>query len=95
MSLTYANGPGYYTHMSNEGRVNLTAVYISNLSRRQYDYLHPGTVPMGSETHAGDDVGVFASGPWANLFVGTFEQHLIPHFMAYSACIGDGLTACH
>lgn len=49
---------------------------------------------QGSETHAGDDVGVFASGPWANLFTGVLEQNVIPHFMAYAACIGNGLTAC-
>lgn len=94
MTLTYANGPGYYVHMNGEGRVNLTSVDLSNLSRRQYIFRHPGTVPMSSETHAGEDVGVFASGPFANLFVGNLEQHLIPHFMAYAACIGNGLKAC-
>ncbi|KAG4071400.1 hypothetical protein HA402_011554 [Bradysia odoriphaga] len=89
MTLTYANGPGYMYHRNDEGRLNLTGVGITN-----YDFMHPATVPMGSESHAGDDVGIFASGPWAHLFTGVLEQNVIPHFMAYAACIGNGRTAC-
>ena len=35
-----------------------------------------------SETHAGDDVGIYAQGPWAHLFHGVIEQNLIYHVMA-------------
>lgn len=51
-------------------------------------------VPLQSETHGGDDVAIFARGPYAHLFAGVLEQNTIPHFMAYAACIGDGLKAC-
>ncbi|KAG4070667.1 hypothetical protein HA402_013587 [Bradysia odoriphaga] len=89
MILSYANGPGYTHHTTAEGRFNLTTMGITG-----YNFMHPATLPMSSETHAGDDVGVFASGPWAKLFTGVLEQNVIPHFMAYAACIGNGLTAC-
>jgi alkaline phosphatase len=46
------------------------------------------------DTHGGDDVGIYALGPYSHLFEGVIEQHIIPHIMAYAACIGDGLTAC-
>lgn len=89
MTLTYANGPGYGDHINNEGRVNLTTMTTSN-----YNFRHPATVPLGSETHGADDIGVYASGPCANLFSGVYEQHIIPHLMAYAACIGNGMKAC-
>jgi alkaline phosphatase len=44
---------------------------------------------MRSETHGGEDVPVYAQGPWSHLFIGTMEQHTIAHKMAYAACWGD------
>lgn len=58
------------------------------------EYKFPAMVPLSSETHGGDDVGVFASGPWAHLLSGVIEQNVIPHVMAYASCVGEGLTAC-
>jgi alkaline phosphatase len=52
-------------------------------------------VPLSYETHGGDDVAIFARGPYSHLFNGVLEQNTIPHFMAFAACIGDGLTACN
>lgn len=46
------------------------------------------TAPRNSETHGGDDVGVYASGPWSHLFIGSYEQSNIPIAMAYAAKIG-------
>lgn len=42
---------------------------------------------MDGETHGGDDVMVFARGPWAHLFTGNFEQNEIPIAMAMAAGI--------
>jgi alkaline phosphatase len=50
---------------------------------------------MEYETHAADDVVVFAIGPWSHLFTGAYEQNVIPHFAAFASCIGDGMTACN
>ncbi|XP_005176705.2 membrane-bound alkaline phosphatase [Musca domestica] len=82
--LSYANGPGYSkTFSSKTGRRDL----------RQYDnqdaeYRFMATVPMGSETHGAEDVGVFASGPMAHYFSGNYEQSNIPAVMAHIANIG-------
>jgi hypothetical protein len=40
------------------------------------------------ETHGGEDVPIYSSGPMSFLFTGTVEQSYIAHAMAYSACIG-------
>ena len=57
-------------------------------------YKYPSMVPLTSETHGGDDVAIFARGPYAHLFTGVLEQNTLPHFMAFASCIGDGLSAC-
>jgi alkaline phosphatase len=41
-------------------------------------------VPLSSETHAGDDVAVYAWGPQAHLLTGTVEQNLIYHVFAHA-----------
>jgi len=48
------------------------------------DYLQQALIPMGSETHSGEDVMVFAQGPWAHLFGGTIEQNVIFHVMNHA-----------
>ncbi|XP_055528518.1 membrane-bound alkaline phosphatase-like [Wyeomyia smithii] len=91
MTLTYANGLGFYDHIDveNKGRMD-----IRNMDTTADYFRYPATVPVELETHGGEDVTVYASGPWAHLFTGTYEQHAIPHIMAYASCIGDGLKAC-
>ncbi|EAT45423.1 AAEL003317-PA [Aedes aegypti] len=91
MTVSYANGLGYYDHVDAEKG---TRRNISHLDTTKDDFRFPATVPLKSETHAGEDVAVYASGPWAHLFTGTYEQNTIPHMMAYAACIGGGLKAC-
>uniref|UniRef100_A0A6M2E0I5 alkaline phosphatase n=1 Tax=Xenopsylla cheopis TaxID=163159 RepID=A0A6M2E0I5_XENCH len=88
-TLNYANGPGYDTHFKDNGRQDFTKV----VNTSDADYVAPATAPLYLETHGGDDVAVFANGPWAHLFTGTYEQNLIPHLMAYAANI-DGGTSC-
>lgn len=54
------------------------------------DYRFPTTYYLESETHGGEDVAVYARGPWAHLLVGVFEQTVIPHVMSFAAKIGPG-----
>jgi alkaline phosphatase len=42
-------------------------------------------VPLSSETHAGEDVGVYAMGPGAHLVTGTNEQSFLFHVMDFAA----------
>ncbi|XP_011300828.1 membrane-bound alkaline phosphatase-like isoform X2 [Fopius arisanus] len=87
LTLSYANGPGYKTTIAGV-RHNIDNDNIADMK-----YIYPGTVPLELETHGGDDVAIFASGPWSHLFTGTIEQSSIPHFLAYASCIRQG-SAC-
>lgn len=82
-TMGYANGPGRSATFANGARVNLRTVDLKNPLRRAST-----TVQLSSETHAADDVGVYASGPWSHLFTGSYEQNNLPLMMAYAAKIG-------
>ncbi len=71
-TLGYANGPG----VRKGGRVDLTNVDTANL-----EFLQEALVPLGSETHGGEDVAVFARGPRGHLVRGSMEQNWIFHVM--------------
>ena len=89
--LSYANGMGYNKHfdVASSKRVDPNSVLTG-----EPNDVFPATVPLSSETHGGEDVAVFASGPWSHLFTGVYEENAIPHMMAYAACVGEGLKAC-
>lgn len=91
MTLSYDGGPGYGVHVNRTTgeRVNPLSVNMTGK-----DALFPGTIPLGSETHSGEDVVVYASGPSSQLFGGIMEQNVLPHIMAYAACIGSGQQLC-
>jgi len=62
------------------GRVDLRAVDTTA------EGFHPPTlVPLGGETHGGEDVAVYASGPGSSLLDGVIEQHVIYHVMNLAA----------
>jgi alkaline phosphatase len=78
--LSYGNGPG---HLNPNRIVNLTEEVVDDSN-----YMYESAVHKSYETHGGEDVAIYASGPLAYLFDGTVEQSHIAHVMAYSACIG-------
>lgn len=82
-TLSYANGPGYAQTYDQTGRRDLTNDNFGDINR-----LYSATAPLKSATHGGEDVGVYANGPWAHLFTGSYEQNEIPVAMAYAAKIG-------
>jgi len=59
------------------GRPTLTSALVTNPN-----YLQEAIIPLGSETHAAEDVAIFAYGPQAHLFHGVVEQNVIYHVMA-------------
>lgn len=92
-TLSYANGPGFADNVFNQnGATKRKNLKLINMKRK--DYKFPTMVPLESETHGGDDVAVFASGPYAHLFTGVYEQNFIPHALGYAACLGGRKTAC-
>lgn len=70
-TLGYTNGPGAL-----DSRPDLSFVDVAGL-----DYQQEARVPLSSETHSGEDVGIYAVGPQAHLFQGTLEQNVIFHVM--------------
>lgn len=90
LTLSYANGPssGLYSHKGKRDDLS----QVKNVGEKDFQY--PSLVPLQFETHGGDDVAIFARGPWSHLFTGVVEQNNIPHFMAYAGCIGSGLKSC-
>ena len=93
MTLSYANGKKYFDYTmanaSNPGeasRVFLPDV-IDDFNSFTLEY--PSGAFRNSETHGGDDVGIFARGPFAHLFHRTHEQTHIANVMMYAACLGQ------
>ncbi len=93
-TLSYANGPGYtgasdqqpegpkkYPHNVSGVQVSTTRPDLRDIDTEDHDFMQEAGVPMGSETHGGDDVGIWARGPGANAVRGTVEQSVIFHFM--------------
>lgn len=50
-------------------------------------------VPLSMETHSGEDVAVYATGPGAHLATGTLEQSVIFHIMNYAADLTERARA--
>ncbi len=85
-TLTYANGPGSILNKGksegdddgghNIGRARLTAEQVTDK-----DFQQQAVIPLGSETHGGQDVTIYANGPHAYLFGGVVEQSYIFHVM--------------
>ncbi len=77
-TLGYQNGPGVTAATLASGvRPDLSSVDTTSLN-----FLQQAAIPLaGSETHAGEDVGIWARGPKAYLVRGSMEQNWIFHIM--------------
>ncbi|CAF2795528.1 unnamed protein product [Rotaria sp. Silwood2] len=78
--ITYGNGPNF--------AATRNKTYFDSIDFNGTEYKWPAAIPMLEATHSGEDVAVFAQGPWSHLFIGTMEQNTIAHKMAYAACWG-------
>ncbi|KAL4698128.1 hypothetical protein H8957_000934 [Semnopithecus entellus] len=85
-ALLYGNGPGYV--ITDGARPDVTESESGSPEYRQQS-----AVPLDEETHAGEDVAVFARGPQAHLVHGVQEQSFVAHVMAFAACL-EPYTAC-
>lgn len=74
-TLSYANGPNQY--LEDDG----SREDLSTYDTTDPDFLQPALVPMsaGGETHAGEDVAIYAAGPRAHMIGGVVEQSYIAH----------------
>ncbi|MGD2132627.1 MAG: alkaline phosphatase [Maricaulaceae bacterium] len=80
-TLGYSNGPGA---LEAHPRPDLSDVDVEALDFRQQS-----TVPLGSETHGGEDVAIYAWGPGAEAVRGTLEQNVIFHILARAAGLAE------
>jgi alkaline phosphatase len=79
-TVGYGNGPGAWK--DGTPRPDVTTVDTNDV-----DYIQQATWARGSETHAGEDVTIWAAGPGAWLFQGTVEQSYIFHVIDYAASL--------
>lgn len=90
-TISFANGAGYatnndaHTQEHRAGRVQ----DMSAVNTEDPDFHQEVMVPLTAETHAGEDVAIFAGGPNAHLFHGIQEQSYIYYVMEDAM----GLTA--
>ena len=90
-TLGYTNGLGYRNlgDVTNSDASYLAAPDTGRKDITDVDTTTPGyhqeaLVPLGSETHSGEDVGIYAKGPGAFLVNGTNEQSIIFHVMDFA-----------
>jgi alkaline phosphatase len=76
-TLGYHNGPGW-RDASKAGRARPD---LSAEDTHGADFRQEAAIPLPSETHGGEDVAIFATGPGASLVHGVMEQHWIFHVM--------------
>ncbi len=79
-TLGYANGPG--APRDGSPRADLT-----NVDTTALDFKQQALVPFGGETHGGEDVAIFAGGPWAHLFSGVVDENYIFHVIAHATAL--------
>ncbi len=82
-TLGYMNGPGAIA-VRNAASTERERRDISEIDTSKPDYLQQALVPLAKETHGGEDVPIYAGGPWAQLFHRTVEQNYIFHVMRYA-----------
>jgi len=93
-TLGYANGPGYagasdsqkegvkkFPHQVLGVKPANGRPDLSNVDTEDADYMQEAGIPFKSETHGGEDVGIWARGPGANAIRGTVEQNVIFHYL--------------
>ena len=93
-TLAYGNGQGYYTGVGTDAQ-GIEQIYNATLypphagriedmtavDTTDRDFHQETAVPLTAETHAGEDVAIYAMGPKAHLFHGVMEQNVIFHVM--------------
>ncbi|XP_005192159.2 membrane-bound alkaline phosphatase [Musca domestica] len=94
LTLSYANGPSFGEFYNTKAHVRYDPTNQNEDSDLDFDLQFPSTVPLESETHSAEDVAVYASGPWSDLFSGVYEQSTLPYLMAFAGCFGPGKQAC-
>ncbi len=89
-TLGYTNGPGF-RDLEHGKDYDVRRHNLRSVDTEAQGFHQEALVPLSSETHAGEDVGIYAKGPGALLLSGTNEQSLIFHVMNYAGDL-EGLA---
>jgi alkaline phosphatase len=82
-TLGYLNGPGYRGVPRVDPRADTAPGRQGAIPNGPWHqaYFQEAAVPLGSETHSGEDVAIYAAGPYADLVRGTVKNTHIFHVM--------------
>ncbi|MCC5097643.1 alkaline phosphatase [Xanthomonas campestris] len=91
-TLSYANGPGHtgatnaqpagpkkYPHEPSSSEPAHGRPDLTHVDTEAPSYMQESLVPTKSESHGGEDVGIWATGPGSAAFRGTLEENVIYH----------------
>ncbi len=91
-TLSYANGPGYtgasnaqpagpkkFNHEPSSVEPVVGRPDLTHVDTEAPAYMQESLVPLKAETHGGEDVGIWATGPGSSAFRGTLEENVIYH----------------
>ena len=85
-TIGFANGPGGLQEMVKPPMLTMEEATDPDFVQRSLLY-------MPSETHGGEDLGIYAIGPWSHLFQGTVEENYTFHVMDYASQISERAAA--
>jgi alkaline phosphatase len=87
-TLGYTNGRGFAVNSQGDARygspIDTGRKDLLGVDTEDKGYHQEALIPLSAETHAGEDVAVYASGPAASLVQGTSEQNSLFHVIDYS-----------
>lgn len=78
-TVGYTNGPGAVVGVRDD---------LSSVDTKDKDFMQQSLVPMSSETHAGEDITLHATGPGSDLIQGVIEQNVIFHIINQAQTLG-------
>ncbi|VDM05889.1 unnamed protein product [Schistocephalus solidus] len=89
-AVGYMNGPGARTE---EPRADLHQLSSAQLTDKEFR--QQALVPLSDATHGGEDVGVYATGPFSHLFHRTIDNTYLAHVMKWALCLPPYQTEAH
>ncbi|MGS0673508.1 alkaline phosphatase [Shewanella sp. 0m-4] len=78
-TVGYTNGPGAVVGQRDD---------LSSVDTQDKEFMQQALVPMSSETHAGEDITLHATGPGSDLVQGVIEQNVIFHIINQAQELG-------